>query len=188
MRAITLTHLRPPSIHIGATTLAHPRHHTYASAPPHSHNLRLHRCAQAPPHSGIRATTLTHLRPPFLLSVLIRINQNLAELIRYPPRNFDRFRLISINYEDTIARTYSCTVPTPKHLLQHFHSCASSLSRNHRPHTQAPTPALPLMRVITLAQPPSPLSRIYAYATAHKRTHFQAGLRSFYRCFVPFST
>ena len=140
MRAITLTHLRPPSIHIGATTLAHPRHHTYASAPPHSHNLRLHRCAQAPPHSGIRATTLTHLRPPFLLSVLIRINQNLAELIRYPPRNFDRFRLISINYEDTIARTYSCTVPTPKHLLQHFHSCASSLSRNHRPHSRASTP------------------------------------------------
>ena len=114
----------------------------------------------------MRAITLAHLRPPFLLSVLIRINQNLAELIRYPPRNFDRFRLISINYEDTIARTYSCTVPTPKHLLQHFHSCAPSLSRTC-PTTRTQPPRH------THTSTPTPL-RIYDTTLTHLRHHSRA--------------
>ena len=70
-----------PLSRIRGTTLAHLRHHSHTTAPPLSRTFVLHLYTLAPP--------IAHLRPPFPLSELIRINQNLSELIRYPPRNFD---------------------------------------------------------------------------------------------------
>ena len=88
IRAITLTYLRlrrcaptTPLSRIYAYAAAHLRNHSRASAPPHSRTFVLHLYTLAPP--------IAHLRPPLPLSELIRINQNLSELIRYPPRNFD---------------------------------------------------------------------------------------------------
>ena len=76
----TLTHLRPPSIHISAPHYA-TSSSIYTHWRPPLRNFVLHLYTLAPP--------IAHLRPPFPLSELIRINQNLSELIRYPPRNFD---------------------------------------------------------------------------------------------------
>ena len=102
--------------------------------------------------------------------------------------------------------------PTLTHLLQHFHASAPPLTRIYayaaahlRHHSRASAP-MPLRTCdTTRTQPPhrshapahkrhysraptTPLSRICAYAAAHKRTHFQAGLRSLLRCFALFST
>ena len=92
----THTHAPTPALpRIRATTLAHLRHHSHTTAPPHSRTFVLHLYTLAPPlrtfvlHLYTLAPPIAHLRPPFPLSELIRINQNLSELIRYPPRNFD---------------------------------------------------------------------------------------------------
>ena len=80
--------LAPTPLRICDTTRTQPPHRSHASAPTPLRTSDATLTHLRPPSIHISAP-ITQLRPPFPLSELIRINQNLSELIRYPPRNFD---------------------------------------------------------------------------------------------------